>query len=170
MSKLKQPPTITPSLRSPYLHRWALATCLAIASSFSLGFGFASAAQAELSEQKPSTLKVKEVEETRFSGLLVILAARFQIKPEKRADFLALAEEAIARTQEEPGVISYNLYEDPNEPNSFIFFEQWKSRQSLDVHLAADYTATLLAQFGDFVESEPSTKVYRVQSIDFVLD
>ncbi|WP_051037902.1 putative quinol monooxygenase [Thalassoporum mexicanum] len=150
--------------------RRILAAGLAIASSFGIGLNVAKIANAEVIAQAQSNQKIKQVEKTNFSGLLVILAARFKIKPEKREDFLALAEEAIARTQEEPGVISYNLFEDPNEPNSFIFFEQWKSRKSLDVHLEADYTARLLARFGDFVDSEPSTKVYRVQSIDFVLD
>jgi quinol monooxygenase YgiN len=166
MSKFKKHNSIAPPRAS---HR-ALATGLALVSTIGLALSITRMANAEVIAENRSPQRIKQVEATNFSGLLVILAARFKIKPDKRDDFLALAEEAIALTQDEPGVISYNLFEDPNEPNSFIFFEQWKSRRSLDVHLEADYTARLLERFGDFVDDEPSTKVYRVQSIDFVLE
>ncbi len=140
-------------------------TSLFLAMISIYGVGITNLSAEPLSE----TIAQQEVEETGFMGLLVILAARFKIKPEKREEFLELANEAIAHTQEEPGVISYNLYEDPMEPNSFIFFEQWKSRKSLDVHLEAEYTRRLLNRFGELLATEPSTKVYRVQRIDFVL-
>jgi quinol monooxygenase YgiN len=166
MFKFKQHTPIAPGKFS----RRALATCLTIASTFGLALSVSRMAEAEVLADSRSPQKIAQIEETNFSGLLIILAARFKIKPDQRENFLALAEEAIDRTKDEPGVISYNLFEDPNEPNSFIFFEQWKSRKSLDVHLKADYTERLLDQFGDFVDDEPSTKVYRVQSIDFVLE
>lgn len=106
---------------------------------------------------------------TDFSGLPLVLAARFRIKPEQRAEFLQLANVALKETVKETGVITYNLYEDTDTKNSFIFFEEWKSRQALDSHLQTNYTKSLLNKFPQLVDGEPSIKVYKVQGVDFIL-
>lgn len=106
---------------------------------------------------------------TDFSGLPLVLAARFRIKPEQRAEFLQLANVALKETVKETGVITYNLYEDTDTKNSFIFFEEWKSRQALDSHLQTNYTKSLLNRFPQLVDGEPSIKVYKVQGVDFIL-
>lgn len=107
--------------------------------------------------------------DTDFSGLPLVLAARFRIKPEQRAEFLQLANVALKETVKETGVITYNLYEDTDTKNSFIFFEEWKSRQALDSHLQTNYTKSLLNKFPQLVDGEPSIKVYKVQGVDFIL-
>lgn len=111
----------------------------------------------------------QNVESTDFSGLPIVLAARFKIKPPQREEFLRLARIALRETVKEPGVITYNLYEEESVKNSFIFFEEWKSRQALDVHLKTDYTKNLLDRFSDLVDGEPSIKVYSIQGVNFIL-
>ncbi|MFB2937136.1 putative quinol monooxygenase [Aerosakkonemataceae cyanobacterium BLCC-F154] len=107
--------------------------------------------------------------DTDFAGLPLVLAARFKIKPAQRATFLQLANVALKETVKETGVITYNLYEDTDTKNSFIFFEEWKSRQALDSHLQRNYTKNLLDKFPQLVDGEPSIKVYKVQGVDFIL-
>lgn len=159
--------TISATRRSP---RW-MARGLQCGALLSLVSGLAIAIPAAVRAEETNAAiegRTKQsVEDTDFGGLLVVLAARFNIRPERRDEFIRLATEAVKRTRLEPGVVSYSFYEDPNQRNAFIFFEQWKSRKSLDVHLNADYTKRLLERFPDLVVGEPSTKVYRVRSVDF---
>lgn len=47
-------------------------------------------------------------------------------------------------TREEEGCVEYHLHVSDDDPNQFIFYENWRSRPDLDVHLKTP----LLAAFG----------------------
>ncbi|OZH52781.1 hypothetical protein AFK68_22115 [Hydrocoleum sp. CS-953] len=100
-------------------------------------------------------------------GLPVALSSRFVVKPEKREEFIKLATEATKQTRNEPGNLSYNVYEETTYPNSFIFFEEWKSRGSLDKHLATPYAKSIVEKFSELVEGEPSLRVYYIERTEF---
>ncbi|MGD1807841.1 putative quinol monooxygenase [Dapis sp. BLCC M126] len=104
---------------------------------------------------------------TEFMGLPVALSSRFVVKPEKREEFIKLATEATKQTRKEPGNLSYNVYEETTYPNSFIFFEEWKSRGSLDKHLATPYAQSIVDKFSELVEGEPSLRVYYIERTEF---
>lgn len=104
---------------------------------------------------------------TEFMGLPLALSSRFVVKPDKREEFIKLAAEATKQTRSEPGNLSYNVYEEITYPNSFIFFEEWKSRASLDKHLATPYAKSIVDQFSELVEGEPSLRIYYVERTEF---
>ena len=104
---------------------------------------------------------------TEFMGLPVALSSRFVVKPDKREEFIKLATEATKQTRKEPGNLSYNVYEETTYPNSFIFFEEWKSRGSLDKHLATPYAKSIVEKFSELVEGEPSLRVYYIERTEF---
>lgn len=99
----------------------------------------------------------------------IVVAVKFKIKPEFRAEFLELATAAISPSRAEEGTISYNFYEDPNDPNSFIYFEEWKSREALYEHLEQDYTKRLLTRFPEMLDGESDPKVYEINKISYEL-
>ena len=99
----------------------------------------------------------------------VVLAARFKIKPEKRNLFLQLAKATLEPTRAEKGVISYSFYEESAVPNSFIYFEEWKSREALAEHLKTPYTQRLLKQFPNMLDGEPNIRVYDIKSLTYGL-
>ena len=100
-------------------------------------------------------------------GLPVAVSSRFVVKPEKREEFIKLATEATKQTRNEPGNLSYNVYEENTYPNSFIFFEEWKSRRSLDKHLATPYAKSIVDKFSELVEGEPSLRIYYIERTEF---
>lgn len=99
----------------------------------------------------------------------VVLAARFKIKPEKRNLFLQLAKATLEPTRSETGSISYSFYEESAVPNSFIYFEEWKSREALAEHLKTSYTQRLLKQFPNMLDGEPNIRVYDIKSLTYGL-
>ncbi len=121
-------------------------------------------------KNQPKNSKVSQAPKqprTEFMGLPVALSSRFVVKPEKREEFIKLATEATKQTRKEPGNLSYNVYEESTYPNSFIFFEEWKSRASLDKHLATPYAKSIVEQFNELVEGEPSLRVYYIERTEF---
>jgi quinol monooxygenase YgiN len=100
----------------------------------------------------------------------VVVAGKFQIKPEKRELFLELATSILEPSRKESGVISYSFYEESTVSNSFIYFEEWKSREALSQHLKANYTQKLLTLFPEMIAREPDIKVYDIASLTYELE
>ncbi|BAQ64219.1 hypothetical protein GM3709_984 [Geminocystis sp. NIES-3709] len=99
-----------------------------------------------------------------MSDLFIVLAGRYKIKPEKRDRFLELAIIGLEPTRQEAGNISYAFYEEVGVPNSFIYFEEWQSREALMAHLQQPYITPLLEEFGDLVEGSADVKIYDIKS------
>jgi quinol monooxygenase YgiN len=99
----------------------------------------------------------------------VVAACKFQIKPEKRDLFLEIATSIIEPSRKELGVISYSFYEESTVPNSFLYFEEWQSREALSQHLKTDYTQKLMNLFPEMIDREPNIRVYDVASLTYEL-
>ena len=106
---------------------------------------------------------------TDFSGLPVLVSSRFVIMLDKREEFIKLINDAIPKVRMESGNISYSLYEEINNPNSFLIFEEWKSRKSLNKFIATDINQKKEQKIKEISVDQPSFKVYHFQSIDFKL-
>ena len=65
-------------------------------------------------------------------------------KPEKRAELLKILSSFVTPTRTEPGCINYDFHCDAEDPNSFVFYENFVSKQALDKHLAMPYLQPLI--------------------------
>ncbi len=99
----------------------------------------------------------------------IVLSGRYKIKPEKRERFLELAQAGVQHTREEAGNISYGFYEENGIPNSFIYFEEWKSREALEKHLKQPYITPLIEEFPELVDGEADVRVYDIKSLTYGL-
>jgi quinol monooxygenase YgiN len=142
---------------------WKLAA-LSLATSIALFSGGCQRPTANITSSNNTPIQT----ETSVDVPLV-LAGRYKIKPEKRERFLELAKAGLEPTRKEPGNISYNFYEDPNVPNSFIYFEEWQSREELDRHLKQPYITPLLNEFSELVDGKADVRVYDIKSLTYGL-
>ncbi len=106
---------------------------------------------------------------TEFSGLPILASSRFEIMPDKREEFIKLINDIIPKVRMDVGNISYSLYEEINNPNSFLIFEEWKSKKSLQKFIATDAHKTKEQKIMEISVNEPSFKIHHFQSIDFQL-
>ncbi len=69
------------------------------------------------------------------------IVARVEAKVDKvdlvKSELLKL----IEPTRMEKGCIQYDLHQDDNTPEVFIFYENWESRELLQAHLNSDHIA-----------------------------
>nr|WP_263326848.1 putative quinol monooxygenase [Neobacillus sp. Marseille-Q6967] len=66
---------------------------------------------------------------------MIIYHAFIKVKSEHRETFLDLVKNVIAGSQAEEGNISYNLYEDTQQENTFVMLEEWKDQQATEFHV-----------------------------------
>jgi quinol monooxygenase YgiN len=95
-------------------------------------------------KQKPlkmnkSTLKVVAIAET---------------SADKAAELKNVCLRLIEPTRKESGCISYELYEDNNNPGRFTFIEEWESQEHLDVHLKTPHLVAAGEAFGKIITKD----------------
>ncbi|MGF1485979.1 MAG: putative quinol monooxygenase [Prochloraceae cyanobacterium] len=103
--------------------------------------------------------------QTQEVSVPVVLAATLKVKPEKRELFLKLATATLEPTRAEIGSISYSFYEESNVPNTFLYFEEWTSREALAKHLEKPYVKDLIDRFPEILEADPDVKVYDIDRV-----
>lgn len=95
-----------------------------------------------------------------------VIAGKFVCKPECRKDMLALVEEVLEPSRAESGCISYSFYEDGREPNHFLFFEEWASREAIDNHFGMPYFKKFMDSFPALIVGKASIRIYDVGSLE----
>ena len=68
-------------------------------------------------------------------------------------------EKLIPITQAEDGCLQYDLHQDNEAPESFLFFENWESRELWQAHMNAPHLAAYVAATDGAIES------FRVQEM-----
>ncbi|MDR2848431.1 MAG: antibiotic biosynthesis monooxygenase [Bacteroidales bacterium] len=80
-----------------------------------------------------------------------VISARVFIKADKVAEFIADTKSLLELSRAEEGNVSYSLFQDPEDPTKFLFFEEWKNQAAVEVHFATEHFKKFgetLAAFG----------------------
>ncbi len=66
-------------------------------------------------------------------------------------------------------MIGYAAYEEVNQRDAFLVFMELAGKSSLNKHLGTFYGQTFLKALPAFAAAAPSTPIYSIQGLDFVL-
>lgn len=67
---------------------------------------------------------------------MLIVAGAFTVDAKDRDEFLALKQDSMRATRDEPGCLEYVMSADPIDETRVILFERWADQASFDAHLA----------------------------------
>jgi quinol monooxygenase YgiN len=93
---------------------------------------------------------------------MIILAAKFAGKPDRRGSLISLAATVAKPSRAESGCISYNFYERQPESNEFLFFEEWADQAALDCHFQTPHFKKFMERFPDLIQGPPLIRIYEV--------
>jgi quinol monooxygenase YgiN len=65
---------------------------------------------------------------------MIVTHAFIKVDPKHREKFLEHAKQVVKHSQAEEGNISYHLYEDTEQPNTFVMLEKWKDQTAAQQH------------------------------------
>jgi quinol monooxygenase YgiN len=63
------------------------------------------------------------------------LIAYLHAKPEKRDELLKVLQSFVNLHARKPACVEYHLHVSNDDPNLFVFYENWRTREELDQHL-----------------------------------
>jgi len=93
---------------------------------------------------------------------MIVLAAKFVGKPERRGSIISMAATVAKPSRAESGCISYNFYEQQPTSNEFLFFEEWADQAALDYHFQTAHFKKFMEQFPELIQGKPLIRVYEV--------
>jgi len=80
------------------------------------------------------------------------IVAHITAKVDKTDLVKAELEKLIAPTRAEDGCINYDLHQDQNKSNLFLFFENWTDREAWEAHMETSHIKDYLAATDGAVE------------------
>jgi quinol monooxygenase YgiN len=95
---------------------------------------------------------------------MLTLVAYLHAKPEKREALEAVLHSLVDPTRLEPDCIGYHFHKSADDPNVFMFYENWVSRESLDRHLAMPHLAGFWATRMEYLEADVELRFFEMQS------
>lgn len=72
---------------------------------------------------------------------VLTVIAKFLVKPEKLELVKSELPKIIEATKKEEGYINYDLHQDNENPNLFLFYENWETRELWRKHMNSDHIA-----------------------------
>jgi len=89
------------------------------------------------------------------------VVARDHIRPECKEKAFELLKELIAITRTEPGNISYQYFQDCNDPEYYAMIELWENQEALKAHLESDHFKRIIPQLGEMMAGPTRLEVYQ---------
>ncbi|MFI5295942.1 MAG: putative quinol monooxygenase [Thermodesulfovibrionales bacterium] len=87
----------------------------------------------------------------------ILVTLRMIVRPERRNGLLETMRGMLEPVRVERGCLSYRLYEDVEDRNTFLLVEEWKTKRDLEDHLHTDNQRRLLALM-DLLSEQPELR------------
>ncbi len=72
-------------------------------------------------------------------------------RPETRKELQEILARFVAPTRAEEGCVSYEFHVDASNPCVFVFYETWRSKEDLDLHLTLPHLRPLMDRQDDLL-------------------
>ena len=95
---------------------------------------------------------------------MIVVVGRVSTDPAKRARLLEVAHEVAAASREEDGCNSYRVFEDTEQPNEFVFVEEWDTEEALQQHFRTSHIAEFMQAIPGAIVGAPDVRFHQIAS------
>jgi len=99
---------------------------------------------------------------------MLVAYPRFRIKPDYLDQYREAAEELIAESLLEPGVVSYGVFEDISEPDVFVHVEVYLGQDAFDDHVGSAHVERFLDILNTARFPDPEIHLFHVARSEMV--
>jgi quinol monooxygenase YgiN len=93
---------------------------------------------------EPTASKNRE-EQSNMTNETVIMLIEAKIQPQRRTELVEAARQFLPLVRGEPSVEAFYITARKDDPNTFVFYEVYRSQAAQDFHLQQDFTKKFLA-------------------------
>lgn len=80
----------------------------------------------------------------------IYLTAIIKVKTEYRNALKTILENMVQKTKKEEACIQYDLHQETDDLNTFVFYEIWKNKKGLETHNQQTY----IKEFNQFIQGK----------------
>lgn len=86
---------------------------------------------------------------------MTIIIARISSTPDAAPQLREILQALVGPSRNEPGCLSYELFQDDEQPADFITVERWTDDRAAEAHLATPHVAAAIAQASKLLGQPP---------------
>jgi quinol monooxygenase YgiN len=95
---------------------------------------------------------------------MIVVTGRVHVPAEHRERFTAIATEMCASSREEPGCHGYRVYADLEQPDRYVFVEEWADEEAIQVHFAQPHTGSFMSALPELMGEPPDALFHDVST------
>ncbi len=95
---------------------------------------------------------------------MIVVVGRVSTDPSKRAQLIEVAQKVASASRGEAGCIDYRVFEDTEQPNRFVFVEEWESEEALQQHFRTSHIAEFMRAIQATITAPPDVKFHHIAS------
>jgi quinol monooxygenase YgiN len=93
---------------------------------------------------------------------MIVTVGRVITDAARREQLIRIGQAIARASREDPGCVSYRVYEDTERPNEFVFVEEWESQDALEQHFATGHVAEFMRTIPAAITGAPDVKFHTV--------
>jgi quinol monooxygenase YgiN len=78
---------------------------------------------------------------------------------------LTVSLQHVVHSRTEPGCISHNVYQDPENPLRLFFYEQWADQDAINAHFILPSSKAFVAAVKTLVSVAPNLNVFSAEQV-----
>ena len=94
---------------------------------------------------------------------VIIVTGRARVPAEHRSRFVEVATEMCTRSRADEGCGGYRVYADLEQPDRYVFVEEWADEDSLQRHFAQPHTGVFMRELAELLDG-PADVVFHTTS------
>lgn len=93
---------------------------------------------------------------------MIVVTGRIESTDELRERLVRAARTMCEASRGDAGCRGYRFYEDTEQPNRFLFLEEWDSDEDLQSHFAQPHTGEFMAAIADLMSGRPDVLFHTI--------
>lgn len=95
---------------------------------------------------------------------MIVVVGRVRTDEDRRAELVRIGQRVAAASRQEPGCIGYQLCQDSEDADAFVFVEQWETDEALQAHFRTPHIAEFMASIPGAIVGPPDVKFHTIAS------
>lgn len=96
---------------------------------------------------------------------MIIVRVLVKIQPQHKNEFVQLMNDDLEDTMKFEGCKHFALYEDTQNENGFILYEEWESQANFDAYRTSEYFKARGGQLFPLMDGTPDSQYYQADPI-----